>query len=620
MPDTLSAAVRRTLGALARPEPEASDGQLIGRFLLDRDEDAFAALVHRHGPMVLSVCRRLVGDRHLAEDAFQAVFLVLARRAHAVAPPAAVGGWLYGVAHRTALSARSMRARNCARECLLPAVPDRGTSEAPVPDPAAEVLDQELARLPEKYRAAIVVCELEGRSRREAARLLGVPEGTLSSRLATARKLLAERLQARGFVVAVPALLAVARAETRGASPVIGRSLIESGRVLAGAVPAPVATLAHRTICAMYLAKLRFGVVALLAVAVAALVATGRAHPTTPVPAPLSVAPRTAAARPAPVPKPAPHEERLLVWIDDQTSFLKPDGTVIEKLKPLAAAGTTQAPMLSPDGGRLAWLARGKWDDKAGLWRATLNIRALDGSKVGAGFEGLVAHRYCWSADGRAVLVHGSEADETGEPKQPAANWSVDVQTGKRTPLGFAAGHVVIAADPDGKTVLTSVYQEVEGAIRYRVYQTPLGGGKPVPLLAEGEFAALAHFSPDGRRLLCWTWEFAGVKKMADGRLNPTERKNERYSVIELGTGKRSAVRDLPEGAILNRWAWSPDSKRIAYAWFRLPPPPEPGVAQKTNGAAPKFQFHIVVADADGGNAKEVHQVEGTELTGFDWR
>ena len=147
----LSAAIARARSAVA-PTAE-TDGELLGRYVRSRDEAAFAALVHKLGPMVLGVCRRVAGDAHLADDAFQAAFLVLARRAADVREREGVRGWLYGVAVRTAREARTVSARRRARECPVPILPDRAANAIEPPDAdALRILDEEVAALPKKVR------------------------------------------------------------------------------------------------------------------------------------------------------------------------------------------------------------------------------------------------------------------------------------------------------------------------------------------------------------------------------------------------------------------------------------------------------------------------------------
>ena len=184
-----------------------TDGQLVRRFVEHKDQAAFAALVRRHGPMVWGVCRRVLSNHHDAEDAFQAAFIVLARKAASIRPPEMLVNWLYGVAHKTALKAKSLAARRAARELPM-------TEELPEPDQNTRevwsdlrpLLDQELSRLPDKYRAPLLLCDLEGKTRQEAARQLGWPEGTVAGRLARARTLLAKRLTRRGLALSAVAL------------------------------------------------------------------------------------------------------------------------------------------------------------------------------------------------------------------------------------------------------------------------------------------------------------------------------------------------------------------------------------------------------------------------------
>src|SRR6266404_586634 len=216
--------ITRHLRHAARPPvaERLSDGALLERYIAHRDDRAFSELVERHGPMVLGVCRRVTGNAHDADDAYQATFLVLVRRAAAIRPRDRVGNWLYGVACRTARHAHARALRQREREQAT-AVP-HPVAEPVLPQDWRPILDQELQQLPEKYRAAVVLCELEGRPRHDAAQHLGVPEGTLSSRLAAARRLLADRLTRRGVAPAIAGLAAVLAREADAAGPIVGLS------------------------------------------------------------------------------------------------------------------------------------------------------------------------------------------------------------------------------------------------------------------------------------------------------------------------------------------------------------------------------------------------------------
>jgi RNA polymerase sigma factor (sigma-70 family) len=183
-----------------------SDGQLLDRFVDQREGAIFEAIVHRHGPMVWGVCRRVLRDHHDAEDAFQTTFLVLARKAASVMPREKLGNWLYGVAYQTATKARAMRAKRRAREGQVLETPQAATAPDDLRDELVESLDRELSRLPEKYRVPIILCDLEGRTHREAASQLRWPIGTVSSRLSRARSMLARRLSRRGGSLAVGSL------------------------------------------------------------------------------------------------------------------------------------------------------------------------------------------------------------------------------------------------------------------------------------------------------------------------------------------------------------------------------------------------------------------------------
>ncbi len=213
-PETLLQYVRRLVIA----SPGDSDAALLGRFISARDERAFTALVDRHGALVLHVCQRILGDVHDAEDAFQAVFLVLARKAAAVQPREALAAWLHGVARRVALKALAARARQV-REAQSPTA----RPADPRPDPLSElsgrelvkIIDEELQRLPKVYRLPTILCCLQGRSLEEAARQLGWTRGSVKGRLERGRARLHERLLRRDLTL--PAVLAaVGRGDTKG--------------------------------------------------------------------------------------------------------------------------------------------------------------------------------------------------------------------------------------------------------------------------------------------------------------------------------------------------------------------------------------------------------------------
>ncbi|MBI3411944.1 MAG: sigma-70 family RNA polymerase sigma factor [Planctomycetes bacterium] len=185
-----------------------ADAQLLGRFVRSGDEAAFAALVRRYGPMVMRVCRRVLGDFQAAEDAFQATFLVLARKARAIRRPDALVGWLYGVAHRVALKARSVRARHPCDELAC----DVATQAS---DPLSQVsareliciVNDEILRLPSVYQLPVILCCLEGMTQEEAARQLSWTPGSVRGRLERGRAQLRARLTRRGWTL--PAALAV---------------------------------------------------------------------------------------------------------------------------------------------------------------------------------------------------------------------------------------------------------------------------------------------------------------------------------------------------------------------------------------------------------------------------
>jgi RNA polymerase sigma factor (sigma-70 family) len=270
----LNKVVEHLRGALTPPGAAgASDGDLLTRYVRQRDEAAFEALVRRHGPVVLGVCRRVLGHEQDAEDAFQATFLVLAKKAPTLRSPGTVGNWLYGVACRAARQARRAAARRRTKEAR--AVPRAEAAHEPWTD-LRDVLDRELERLPAKYRAAVVLCDLHGATGQEAARQLGVPAGTVASRLARGRALLAKRLTRHGLAVAGGALGGMLSQNASAAVPaalvsstVKAAGLFAAGQaVTAGVTSARVAALAEGVLKAMFLGKLKMAAAVVLAVCV----------------------------------------------------------------------------------------------------------------------------------------------------------------------------------------------------------------------------------------------------------------------------------------------------------------------------------------------------------------
>jgi RNA polymerase sigma factor (sigma-70 family) len=236
---SLETAVRH-IRSLAAPPPDGlADRDLVARFRATKDEPAFAALVARHGPAVLGVCRRVLDDRHSAEDAFQATFLVLARRAASIQKSASVGCWLHGVAYRVATKLKGQLARR-PRPGALPDVAAEPRDDVSWKD-VRRVLDEEVNRLPDRLRLPILLCYFEGKTRDEAAEALGWKLSTLRGRLEDGRVRLRDRLALRGVELSV-ALLAVSTADAFA----IDDALIESAvRASRGSAPAPVKALAQ---------------------------------------------------------------------------------------------------------------------------------------------------------------------------------------------------------------------------------------------------------------------------------------------------------------------------------------------------------------------------------------
>jgi RNA polymerase sigma factor (sigma-70 family) len=261
----LSVVIQHVLAEFGPDGGGITDGELLARFLSSRDDNALAALVRRHARMVWGVCCRLLYNHHDAEDAFQATFLVLVRKAAGV-PGHAVANWLYGVARQTAVRLRATAAKRGRRETQVINMPEPTVAEVREAH-WQSVLDEELGRLPGHYRGVIVLCDLEDRTRKEAARQLGIPEGSVASRLTRARVLLAKRLTRRGIVFSGGSLAAVLSAQSASASapPALVASTIKAASLCAagkaaaatGVISAQVAALTEGMVQTMFATKIK---------------------------------------------------------------------------------------------------------------------------------------------------------------------------------------------------------------------------------------------------------------------------------------------------------------------------------------------------------------------------
>lgn len=257
------------------------DAELLSAFLKQKSQAAFTQLVERHGGMVLGLCQRMLGHTQDAEDAFQATFLVLAQKASTLHHAGPLGPWLYGVARRVAMKARSRRPQvHLLAEEHLEALQEGDAMAVNDWSELRPLIDEEISGLPEVYRTAFILCHLQGMSKAEAARQLGCPEGTVSSRLMRAKELLQKNLTQRGVTLASISLLAPALAPAT-----VSASLAEAtvtlgmqaalGATLASATSASVLQLAQGASQAMFMTKLKLTALGLV---VAASLATGSGY------------------------------------------------------------------------------------------------------------------------------------------------------------------------------------------------------------------------------------------------------------------------------------------------------------------------------------------------------
>jgi hypothetical protein len=440
--------------------------------------------------------------------------------------------------------------------------------------------------LPDHLRVAVLLCELDGVARKEAAARLGIPEGTLSSRLAKARKLLARRLRGRGIALSAGALTILFGSARPAAS--VGPALAEAAMRLArvGPVSEIVATLSREVFRIMLLNKLKHMGLLVVLVATVGSGTLWQARNLTWADDP--------PARPASVEYEVPNPagpEHILYGCDGKLYLMDPDGKNERRIElPSMEAYPRPATCLSPDGRSLAFWTS---DDS---FHPVVCVRALDGKGFGTKFELKEAAGFVvlfWSPDGQELHVN------LGGPTKEVRHFRIDLKTRQVTRLNVLKHYLVSDQTRDGKLFLATSIGTKDSWNSKSIHLMTAAGTEEklladLKLLADPDgWVEAARLSPDGQRALVLH--------------------NGKPCVIDIDKpGVLKPVAGIPKDAEVPACAWAPDGKHIVYVigtvhWLA----PE---------ALKKFESRLVVADVDGGNAKVVRSVKGKMLTGVDWR
>ncbi len=484
-----SSALLRYLRRLRRPAA-LPDRELLERFTATRDEAAFAELVSRHGALVLGVCRRTLRREQDAEDAFQAAFLVLARKAGSIRQTESLASWLVGVAWRSAARLRTDLAERRRHERRISPV----TSQGP-PDPSwrevQEALHEELARLPERYRAPLVSCYLEGRTQCEAAQQLGCSEGVLRGRLDRGRERLRQRLARRGITLSA-ALLAAAVIQAGPASAALVQATV---RLAAGSASAPISAIANAVCRGLFVARLKIAVL-IVATAAVAVSAFGYRLSAVGEPSLATDEPKAEGQKPD----------------TDRYGDPLPPGAVI-RLGTVRFRFSSVATAFLPDGKTVVSAEQSGgiklWDARTGRL-----VREIDTGHFTASGGGIGG--FALSRDGKRLAVSGSVHGDD-QPGYRSAAAVFDLTTSKeiriieRLPLEGVNG---LTMSPDGKMLFTldrhgklRVVEVATGA-ELLTQQFPGDVMACLAISADGSMIALGS-GPNTRKILVWKWQTA---------------------------------------------------------------------------------------------------------------
>lgn len=583
--------------AAARRAVERTDSQLLECFIRDKDEDAFETLVRRHGRVVLGVCHRVLHDAHDAEDAFQATFLILVRKARSIGKRESLGSWLHGVAYRTAVRAKAESARRRVLERQAGLIGnghnghENGNSDAAWRD-LRLVIDEELERLPEKYRTPVVLCYLEGRTNEEAARQLGWPKGTVSGRLARARDILRVRLTRRGITLSAGVLALTLTQHASASAPsalvfsTVHAATLFAAQTAAGLISAHVAALAEGVLKTMFLAKLKIAAAVLIA---AGVVGTGGFLTYGKLAAQQQGTQPVAAAKGSAAPAPATPAQRL------KEAQLQLDQLLAEAAKAqmdseLAAVRRQQIQArldtlkkeIAVLQEQLAVLEKEAANKHLGVRLDTPDAAAADGWRELATLQGhvLSVSSLAFSPDGRTLVSVGSDIRDWRADKG-IVFW--DVETGKqvRQMPGHAGGVGQVTFSPDGQVLASG---GADATVRLWDVRT---GAEVRRFEANKEQVLRVAFTPDGKTLasagsdnLVRLWDvptgkervrIAGHQQIVstiaispDGRILVSGSPDGTMRLFEMTTGKELRRFDLKHN--VTAVAFSPDGKRIASA------------------------------------------------------